>query len=129
MHFDEQFGIHASLVFENEEDARAVIAELSRLKSQGEALLKMGEAAATHQLQKRDLPLEEGASLLAGLAAIRQGQAYLSEATIQQEGLLVRATAEVDNEITSAVMVCLTAIRAIGEQAEHEFSSVADQLQ
>ena len=129
LRFDDKLGIHASLRFQNQEDARAVAAELSRLKSQGEALLTMGEAAATHQLQRRELPLEEGASLLAGLPAVRQGQAYLGDVAIEQEGAMVHATGQVDNEITSAVMVCLTAIRAIGEQANHQFSSVADQLQ
>lgn len=125
---DRKLALNLVLHFADESVAGESGQEMEAVVAHGKMLLSLAESATQQSLSNPELPTAEGFGTLAALAGIRQGQAYLDDVTVNQQGAAVRVAAKVHNEVTSTVMVCLTAISAIGAEANREFESIAEQL-
>lgn len=125
---EDKLTINLGLHYADDGEAAAAALNVEHLVAQGHTLLSAAEATAQGTINDAQSSLSDGAASLAALAMTRQGKEYLNGVQVAQQGSTLSVAAAVDNEITSTVMICLTAIQQIGQNANAQFESVADEI-
>ena len=131
INFDFSDGVAASarIDFNNKNDAEVGLEYTNLSVEKLKTMMTLVEADSLQQMNSNKSDLAIASQHLGTLAMVRYGTKMLAGVKVEQNDTSLVASADIDFDAHLAVLVCLSAIQAVGTAPESEFNEIASELE